>query len=182
MYVLILNSLSWVRVWKGCLKIPLIEISVLIVASISMGQVQNKLDGCCYAVKRIHINPTSKQFRRIKGEVTLLSRLNHENIVRYYNAWIEKHVRPLLSCPAAEIAEEKKVADKQALNGKDKEESVDEVEANAPPPVLTSSVEWSTSCEKSSSTRFSAADQESSDEDEDDDDDEGEGVFSQSFL
>ncbi|CAM2115950.1 unnamed protein product [Caretta caretta] len=71
-------------------------------------KVQNKLDGCYYAVKRIHINPASKQFRRIKGEVTLLSRLNHENIV---------------------------------------------------------------------STKFSGADQESSDEDDD-----GGGVFSQSFL
>ncbi|XP_061467441.1 eIF-2-alpha kinase GCN2 [Rhineura floridana] len=142
-------------------------------------KVQNKLDGCCYAVKRIHINPTSKQFRRIKGEVTLLSRLNHENIVRYYNAWIEKYERPLLSTPASETTEGKKVADKLTLNGKGEEESMDDIEANAPPPVLTSSVEWSTSCERSSSARFSGGDQESSD---DDDDDDCEGVFSQSFL
>ncbi|KAJ6667313.1 hypothetical protein lerEdw1_017291 [Lerista edwardsae] len=144
-------------------------------------KVQNKLDGCCYAVKRILINPTSKQFRRIKGEVTLLSRLNHENIVRYYNAWIEKHERPLLSNSASGSSEERKGANKPALNGKGEEESVDDIEANAPPPVLTSSVEWSTSCERSSSARFSGADQESSDE-EDDDDEEGGGVFSQSFL
>nr|XP_056707847.1 eIF-2-alpha kinase GCN2 [Euleptes europaea] len=142
-------------------------------------KVQNKLDGCYYAVKRIHINPTSKQFRRIKGEVTLLSRLNHENIVRYYNAWIEKHEMPLLSPSASETTEVKKAANKQALNGKAEEESVDDVEANAPPPVLTSSVEWSTSCERSASARFSGTDQESSD---DDDDDDGGGVFSQSFL
>ena len=64
----------------------------------SARQVQNKLDGCCYAVKRIPINPASRHFRRIKGEVTLLSRLHHENIVRYYNAWIERHERP--ACPA----------------------------------------------------------------------------------
>uniref|UniRef100_A0A8D2L6M6 eIF-2-alpha kinase GCN2 n=1 Tax=Varanus komodoensis TaxID=61221 RepID=A0A8D2L6M6_VARKO len=142
-------------------------------------KVQNKLDGCCYAVKRIHINPSSKQFRRIKGEVTLLSRLNHENIVRYYNAWIEKHERPLRNDLASETTEEKKASEKLALNGKTEEESMDDIEANAPPPVLTSSVEWSTSCERSSSARFSAADQESSD---DDDDDDGGGVFSQSFL
>ncbi|XP_054828909.1 eIF-2-alpha kinase GCN2 isoform X2 [Eublepharis macularius] len=142
-------------------------------------KVQNKLDGCCYAVKRIHINPTSKQFRRIKGEVTLLSRLNHENIVRYYNAWIEKQEIPLLSPSASETTIGKKVGDKQALNGKAEEDSMDNVEANAPPPVLTSSVEWSTSCERSTSARFSGTDQESSD---DDDDDEGGGVFSQSFL
>ncbi|KAH0620584.1 hypothetical protein JD844_021211 [Phrynosoma platyrhinos] len=140
-------------------------------------KVQNKLDGCCYAVKRIHINPTSKQFRRIKGEVTLLSRLNHENIVRYYNAWIEKHERPLFDTSASE---RKKVAEKLAQNEKGEEESMDDIEANAPPPVLTSSVEWSTSCERSSSARFSGADQESSDDD--DDEEEGGGVFSQSFL
>ncbi|XP_066486754.1 eIF-2-alpha kinase GCN2 isoform X2 [Tiliqua scincoides] len=144
-------------------------------------KVQNKLDGCCYAVKRILVNPTSKQFRRIKGEVTLLSRLNHENIVRYYNAWIEKHERPLLSTSTSGSTEEKKRTNKQTLNGKEEEESIDDIEANAPPPVLTSSVEWSTSCERSSSARFNGADQESSDDD-DDDDDEGGGVFSQSFL
>uniref|UniRef100_A0A7M4FRA4 eIF-2-alpha kinase GCN2 n=1 Tax=Crocodylus porosus TaxID=8502 RepID=A0A7M4FRA4_CROPO len=142
-------------------------------------KVQNKLDGCCYAVKRIHINPTSKQFRRIKGEVTLLSRLNHENIVRYYNAWIEKHESPLLSASTSETTGEKKIFTKLELNGKHEGETMDEVEANAPPPVLTSSIEWSTSCERSSSNKFSRANQESSD---DDDDDDGEGVFSQSFL
>nr|XP_025043322.1 eIF-2-alpha kinase GCN2 isoform X3 [Pelodiscus sinensis] len=142
-------------------------------------KVQNKLDGCCYAVKRIHINPASKQFRRIKGEVTLLSRLNHENIVRYYNAWIEKHELPPSGTSTSETTEEKKASAKLDLNGKNEEESTDDVEANAPPPVLTSSVEWSTSCERSSSTKFSGPDQESSDEDDDDD---GEGVFSQSFL
>nr|7QQ6_A Chain A, eIF-2-alpha kinase GCN2 [Homo sapiens]7QQ6_B Chain B, eIF-2-alpha kinase GCN2 [Homo sapiens]7QQ6_C Chain C, eIF-2-alpha kinase GCN2 [Homo sapiens]7QQ6_D Chain D, eIF-2-alpha kinase GCN2 [Homo sapiens] len=63
-------------------------------------KVQNKLDGCCYAVKRIPINPASRQFRRIKGEVTLLSRLHHENIVRYYNAWIERHERPSVTTEA----------------------------------------------------------------------------------
>uniref|UniRef100_A0A6J0TZA8 non-specific serine/threonine protein kinase n=1 Tax=Pogona vitticeps TaxID=103695 RepID=A0A6J0TZA8_9SAUR len=143
-------------------------------------KVQNKLDGCCYAVKRIHINPTSKQFRRIKGEVTLLSRLNHENIVRYYNAWIEKHERPLLSTQSSDSTEGKKEAEKLTQNGKGVEEFMDNIEANAPPPVLTSSVEWSTSGERSSSTRFSGADQESSDDDDDEED--GDGVFSQSFL
>ncbi|KAL7992472.1 hypothetical protein Chor_016728 [Crotalus horridus] len=131
-------------------------------------------------IKRIRINPTSKQFRRIKGEVTLLSRLNHENIVRYYNAWIEKYEGSLLTNSTSESTEEKKVAERLAENGKGEQAFVDDIEANAPSPVLTSSVEWSTSCERSTSARFSGADQESSDDD--DDDDEGEGVFSQSFL
>ncbi|KFQ29222.1 Eukaryotic translation initiation factor 2-alpha kinase 4, partial [Merops nubicus] len=139
-------------------------------------KVRNKLDGCYYAVKCIRVNPASKQFRRIKGEVTLLSRLNHENIVRYYNAWIEKHKSPI-STLSSEITEEKRMPTKAGLFIPATEES-DDVEADAPPPVLTSSVEWSTSCERSSSNKFSGADQESSD----DDDDDGDGVFSHSFL
>ncbi|XP_031449564.1 eIF-2-alpha kinase GCN2 isoform X1 [Phasianus colchicus] len=139
-------------------------------------KVRNKLDGCYYAVKRIRINTASKQFRRIKGEVTLLSRLNHENIVRYYNAWIEKHESPVPIVSSSETSEDKRTATKAGLILT--AEETNDVEANAPPPVLTSSVEWSTSCERSSSNKFSGADQESSD----DDDDDGDGMFSHSFL
>uniref|UniRef100_A0A8C3YAW8 non-specific serine/threonine protein kinase n=1 Tax=Catharus ustulatus TaxID=91951 RepID=A0A8C3YAW8_CATUS len=139
-------------------------------------KVRNKLDGCYYAVKRIRINPTSKQFRRIKGEVTLLSRLNHENIVRYYNAWIEKHESPVPTVSTSETTEERRMPPKAGLFILSSEETSD-VETNAPPPCLTSSVEWSTSCERSSSNKFSGADQESSD-----DDDDGDGVFSHSIL
>ncbi|KAM4664527.1 eIF-2-alpha kinase GCN2 [Discoglossus pictus] len=142
-------------------------------------KVQNKLDGCYYAVKRVHINPASKQFRRIKGEVTLLSRLNHENIVRYYNAWIEKHEHPSSVTPKPEVTGEKKVAVKQEQVVKNELGLFDDVEDNAPAPIMTSSVEWSTSCERSSSAHCSNADQDSSDDDEDDDE---EGVFSPSFL
>lgn len=53
-------------------------------------QVKNKLDGGFYAIKRIKLNPESVQLnKKITREVKLLSRLNHENVVRYYNAWIE---------------------------------------------------------------------------------------------
>jgi len=46
-------------------------------------QVQNRLDGRCYAIKRIPLNSTKKQLmKKITREVKLLSRLNHENVVR----------------------------------------------------------------------------------------------------
>ncbi|KAG8449508.1 hypothetical protein GDO86_016233 [Hymenochirus boettgeri] len=141
-------------------------------------KVQNKLDGCYYAVKRVLINPASKQFRRIKGEVTLLSRLNHENIVRYYNAWIEKHELPS-SDAKVEVQEEKKVTTKQEYVVKNELGLQDDIEANAPAAIMTSSVEWSTSCERSSSAHCNSGDQDSSDEDDEDDE---EGVFSPSFL
>ncbi|GFO47300.1 eukaryotic translation initiation factor 2-alpha kinase 4 [Plakobranchus ocellatus] len=53
-------------------------------------KVKNKLDGRFYAIKRIPLNPKSKVFnKKMKREVKLLSRLNHENVVRYYCSWIE---------------------------------------------------------------------------------------------
>ncbi|KAF6351176.1 eukaryotic translation initiation factor 2 alpha kinase 4 [Rhinolophus ferrumequinum] len=147
-------------------------------------KVQNKLDGCSYAVKRIPINPASRHFRRIKGEVTLLSRLHHENIVRYYNAWIERHERPAgQGTPRSGTG--RQAQDGRALPrlpvGDSDTDGPDSVEAAAPSPILTGSVEWSTSGERSASARFSAASPGSS-SDEDDDEDEHDGVFAQSFL
>lgn len=149
-------------------------------------QVQNKLDGCYYAVKRIQVNPASKQFRRIKGEVTLLSRLNHENIVRYYNAWIERHEKPSLGALSNTDSSEpcssanKPPQRKEPLRRLNELGLPDNVEDNAPPLALSSSVEWSTSIERSSSAKCSR--HQSSDEEDDDDDDDEEDVFGASFL
>lgn len=53
-------------------------------------QVKNKLDDCLYAIKCIELNKKNKILnRKITREVKLLSRLNHENVVRYFNSWIE---------------------------------------------------------------------------------------------
>ena len=53
-------------------------------------KVKNKLDEKKYAIKRIRLNPADKATnRKIMREVKLLSRLNHENVVRYYNSWQE---------------------------------------------------------------------------------------------
>lgn len=56
-------------------------------------KVKNKLDGGIYAIKRIELNPKNKQLnKKITREVKLLSRMNHENVVRYYNSWIESAI------------------------------------------------------------------------------------------
>lgn len=146
-------------------------------------QVQNKLDGCYYAVKRIQVNPASKQFRRIKGEVTLLSRLNHENIVRYYNAWIERHELPSMGVLSNSDSSESQSTPDKHPQARDPPRRLNElglpdnVEDLAPPPAVSSSVEWSTSIERSSSAKCSG--HQSSDEDEDDYEDD---VFGASFL
>lgn len=54
-------------------------------------KVRNHLDGRIYAIKRIRIRSDSKMMNRITREVELLSQMNHENVVRYYNAWIETY-------------------------------------------------------------------------------------------
>lgn len=51
---------------------------------------KNKLDDCLYAIKCIQLSKKNKILnKKITREVKLLSRLNHENVVRYFNSWIE---------------------------------------------------------------------------------------------
>ncbi|VVC37487.1 Protein kinase, ATP binding site,Serine/threonine-protein kinase, active site,Protein [Cinara cedri] len=53
-------------------------------------KVKNKLDDCLYAIKCIQLSKKNKILnKKITREVKLLSRLNHENVVRYFNSWIE---------------------------------------------------------------------------------------------
>ncbi len=132
-------------------------------------------------MKRIQVNPASKQFRRIKGEVTLLSRLNHENIVRYYNAWIERHETPVTGAVTSDSSETLSTPERPQRPPAPERQNelglMDNIEDDAPPPALASSVEWSTSLERSSSAKCSAADST-----DDEEDDEEEDVFCPSFL
>ncbi|TMS33122.1 hypothetical protein L596_000898 [Steinernema carpocapsae] len=72
---------------------------------------KNKLDGNDYAIKRIKLSPGQSELTgRITQEAKVFSRLNHPNIVRYYNAWIENVIEtgsdesastiPTMSAPA----------------------------------------------------------------------------------
>ena len=59
-------------------------------------KVRNILDNRQYALKRIPLSAKNKQlYRKMTREVELLSRLNHENVVRYFNSWIETYTEPI---------------------------------------------------------------------------------------
>ncbi|KAG2529680.1 hypothetical protein JM16_001873 [Phytophthora kernoviae] len=54
---------------------------------------ENRLDGRKYAIKRVGLNlknQTSKTLQKFLREVKILALLDHTNIVRYYQAWLEK--------------------------------------------------------------------------------------------
>eukprot|EP00002_Diphylleia_rotans_P037752 TRINITY_DN8474_c0_g1_i2.p1 TRINITY_DN8474_c0_g1~~TRINITY_DN8474_c0_g1_i2.p1 ORF type:complete len:1656 (+),score=312.72 TRINITY_DN8474_c0_g1_i2:46-5013(+) len=57
----------------------------------SVVKVRNRLDGQLYAIKRIPLRSSVLKHRNsaIFREVTTLSRLQHQHIVRYYQAWVE---------------------------------------------------------------------------------------------
>jgi len=59
------------------------------------------LDGRSYAIKRIPLNSTKKQLtKKITREVKLLSRLNHENVVRF----VEQELRAVPSLSVCKLS------------------------------------------------------------------------------
>lgn len=59
-------------------------------ANIYLLHFSNKLDENDYAIKRILLDPRNERLnQKIMREAKLFSKLTHENIVRYYCAWIE---------------------------------------------------------------------------------------------
>lgn len=52
-------------------------------------EVKNKLDDCNYAIKRILLPESKKSRGRVMREVKTLANCEHQNIVRYFNSWVE---------------------------------------------------------------------------------------------
>lgn len=65
---------------------------------------ENRLDGRKYAIKRVGLNlknQTSTTLQKFLREVKILALLDHSNIVRYYQAWLEKVEEDTKRTPAA---------------------------------------------------------------------------------
>lgn len=54
-----------------------------------MFEARNKIDDGHYAVKRIRLPKSEEARKKVMREVKTLAKLDHKNIVRYFNTWIE---------------------------------------------------------------------------------------------
>lgn len=56
----------------------------------SVVKARNKIDNLVYAIKKVPLDPQNvENNKKILREVTTLSRMHHERVIRYYQAWIE---------------------------------------------------------------------------------------------
>ncbi|XP_013108185.2 eukaryotic translation initiation factor 2-alpha kinase [Stomoxys calcitrans] len=53
-------------------------------------EAKNKLDDCKYAIKRITLPNKEESRMRVMREVKTLANCEHQNIVRYFQSWVEK--------------------------------------------------------------------------------------------
>ncbi|KAM7364322.1 pancreatic eIF-2alpha kinase [Cochliomyia hominivorax] len=53
-------------------------------------EAKNKLDDCSYAIKRITLPNKEESRIRVMREVKTLANCEHQNIVRYFQSWVEK--------------------------------------------------------------------------------------------
>lgn len=53
-------------------------------------EAKQKIDECHYAIKRIRLPAEKKKRETVMREVKALAKLEHNNIVRYFNSWVEK--------------------------------------------------------------------------------------------
>lgn len=140
-------------------------------------KVKNKLDGCIYAIKRIKLNPKNKQLnRKITREVKLLSRLHHENVVRYYNSWIESATledRALCSDSTLQDTPSNMPSEEENADIVD-QLGVADIEKLAPP---IHDVEWNVSYESRASVGLTADSEEDDSEDDDSSDSDEDWAF-----
>ncbi|KAG7210245.1 hypothetical protein KM043_011793 [Ampulex compressa] len=146
-------------------------------------KVRNKLDGGIYAIKRIELNPKNKQLnKKITREVKLLSRMNHENVVRYYNSWIESATLDISSRQSRSTLSTTppvKLMNCQASIEPVNHLGSEDVERLAPP---LRDVEWNISYESRASAALSGDSEDNTDASIDTDSDDDCAFLMRTFL
>lgn len=80
-------------------------------------KVRNKLDNRFYAIKRIKLKSFNQNLnKKLLREVLAISRLHHENIVRYYQAWLEGDEDPDNADEDPENADKRPESDSETLD------------------------------------------------------------------
>ena len=61
-----------------------------------VSKARHRLDGNIYAIKKIKLSDklNSEENKRIRREITYLSSLNNQYIVRYFQTWVEQETDP----------------------------------------------------------------------------------------
>jgi len=91
-------------------------------------KVRNRIDGQIYAIKKIKFGRTDSIFmQKLLREVTTLSRLHHQHVVRYYQAWIEpadeEELTALQSESLSSVGDKVNDASREIEDSKSKEKS-----------------------------------------------------------
>ena len=145
-------------------------------------KVKNNLDGQIYAIKKIKLNPKNKSAtKKLMREVKLLSRLNHENVVRYYTSWIE--VSTILDDKSLDTTTSEESSDfsikvKKSPKKKSILDNIKFKETFLNSPIQAANEKRNSDCNVSVSIWSEGEDDEDSSSDEDDDED----AFGTSFA
>ncbi|KAJ2032675.1 eukaryotic translation initiation factor 2-alpha kinase [Coemansia sp. S610] len=130
----------------------------------SVVKARNKIDGRYYAIKKIKLDARDTEGnKKIFREVTTLSRLHHQNVVRYYTTWVE-------TLDVSEKMEDIPEEESEGLGGN----ISSGIDASFPSfGASTSLISWSTNDNEfeASSSSSSGSDSDSSDSDQDRNDD-----------
>lgn len=97
-------------------------------------EVKNKLDDCKYAIKRIVLPNRQESRDRVMREVKTLAHCEHQNIVRYFQAWVETPP------PGWQEKEDKIWMDREALSHSIDIDSPSEISRPLPIPDSTNKV------------------------------------------